>query len=426
VALQTTHTADTSTIIPVHVGRQAIYDRDGVVVAYELLFRDTAQAADAASRGTYATSQVIVAAFSDFGVAKLVGNHACFVNVTREFLVGELPLPFDPAQVGIEILADVPVDTTVLAGVEALATHGFTIAVDLPQPGGSQEALLPLASYVKIDMLANDEAAVTAAVDRCAAYPHLHLIAERLETPAALDMAMSLGFQLFQGHALGRPHALKTATLAPVQPRRIQLLVELNSAEPDLNLVSTLVQSDPALSLRVLRLVNAAASGLRRTVSSIAEAVTLIGLRQLRQWVTLMVIGDTAGGDEAALAAAVTHARLCHRLAERRGIDPDSAFTTGLLNAIGKLLAVPTDVLAAELPVGSDLKAALVDHDGPLAAIIDTVHAYEHGTVTHPDVTTDMLDAITWTNTWVHTTVSPTPAGGAPAVAGKGRLSSPV
>src|SRR3954469_10159357 len=101
----------------VHVGRQAVYDRSGNVVAYELLFRDAPDAERATARGTYATSQVIVAAFTEFGIRELVGDRPWSVNVRGDFLVGALPCPSEPYQAGLEILADVEVDDQVLAGV---------------------------------------------------------------------------------------------------------------------------------------------------------------------------------------------------------------------------------------------------------------------------------------------------------------------
>jgi c-di-GMP-related signal transduction protein len=390
---------DTYATRPVHVGRQAIYDRDGDVVAYELLFRDKAEAIDATHRSSYATSQVIVATFTDFGIEELVGDHVCFVNVTREFLVGELPLPFDAARVGLEILADVRVDDSVLAGVAALAEQGYTIAVDQFGVEHGQESLLPYATYAKIDMLVDDRQQTSAAIERCAAYPHVQLIAERLETPAAVHTAISLGFELFQGHALGRPHGLKTATLGPLRLQRIRLLVELNSGEVDLERAAAIVREDPGLSLRVLRLVNTAATGMPRRVSSITEAVMLLGTSRLQQWVTLMLMADVADGDEGALAAAVTHARLCQLVAERRGVRGDSAFTAGLLTAVGELLGEPADQMANQLPLSDELTAALTHRTGPIAEVLHTVRTYEQGLSTGGDITADMLDAIRWANT---------------------------
>src|SRR5690349_11830527 len=53
--------ADGSGVTPtpgvVHVGRQALYDRSGDAVGYELLFRRDAAAVTATERGAYATSQ---------------------------------------------------------------------------------------------------------------------------------------------------------------------------------------------------------------------------------------------------------------------------------------------------------------------------------------------------------------------------------
>ena len=91
----------------VHVGRQPIFDRAGDVVGYELLFRGSLDAVEAARRDTYATSQVIVNAFTEFGIAEVVGDRPCFINLTREFLVGDLPLPFGPEQVVLEVLETV-------------------------------------------------------------------------------------------------------------------------------------------------------------------------------------------------------------------------------------------------------------------------------------------------------------------------------
>jgi c-di-GMP-related signal transduction protein len=384
--------------LPVHVGRQPIYHRTGDVAAYELLFRADAGAVDASDRSSFATSRVIVAAFTDFGVEALVGNHPCFVNVTREFLVGDLPLPFEPGRVGLEVLADITIDDAVRDGVAALARRGFQIAVDQSGTEPGQEALLPYATHAKIDMLVDDEATINVALSRCALYPHVQLIAERLESPAAVDTATALGFQLLQGHALGRPRALNAMALGPLRLRRIHLLVELNKADVDLDRVVPMVQTDPGLALRVLRLVNSAASGTRRTVSSIAEAVMLLGTRQLQQWVTLMVIADITEGDEAALTSAATHARLCRLVAERRRLNGDTAFTAGLLVAVSDLFGLPVADLAAELPLAEELREALVTGTGALADVIETVHVYRAGYAFDGEMTADMLDAIRWSN----------------------------
>ncbi|MET0424838.1 MAG: EAL domain-containing protein, partial [Actinoplanes sp.] len=91
----------------VHVGRQPIFDVHGDVFAYELLFRGSINAVAAGRQDTYATSTVIVNAFTEFGIREVAGDRLCFINLTREFLTGQVTLPFGPGQVVLEVLETV-------------------------------------------------------------------------------------------------------------------------------------------------------------------------------------------------------------------------------------------------------------------------------------------------------------------------------
>ena len=198
------------------MGRQPVYDRGGDVIGYELLFREGAHATTATRRNAYATSQVIIAAFTEFGLPELVGDRPCFVNLTREFLVGELPVPFDYNQTVLEVLETIHVDDEVVTGIRNLVDRGYTIALDDFVYTDHTALLLPLASFVKVDMLDADPSTLQDTVTRLRRHPHLTLVAERLETEQQLTYAADLGFDLFQGHVLGRPPATVIIYLRPV------------------------------------------------------------------------------------------------------------------------------------------------------------------------------------------------------------------
>lgn len=396
----------------VHVGRQPIYDRTGDVIAYELLFRDAAGATRASERSAEATGRVIVSAFTEFGLDQLVGERACFINVTREFLVGDFPIPFDPNQSVLEVVETVQVDDAVVAGVRKLAEQGYTIALDDFTPG-THERLLEFATYVKIDLLDVDSAAVADAVRRCRAFPQIQLIAERLETEDDLQRAMELGFTYFQGHVLGHPHVVSTPTLSPARVNRLQLLVELAAAEVDFDEVVRLVARDPALSFRLLQATNSAASGLSSRVSSVHEAAVLLGLDRVRQWVTLMLLSDLSTAGEDQLADAMTRARACGATAGQLGRPADPAFTAGLLSGVAELTGQPPSEVAGRLPLSPDLVAALVDGAGPLGQILTAVRDYENGDpaalaalLTPDEAVRTYLDALRW-STDVLRSVSP-------------------
>ncbi|GII05858.1 EAL and HDOD domain-containing protein [Planobispora takensis] len=379
----------------IHIGRQPIHDVTGALVAYELLFRSHSQAQGATARGAEATSQVIVNAFSEFGLERLTGSHLCFINLTREFLVGELPLPFDSGPVVLEVLETIRIDEEVIAGVRKLAEQGFAIALDDFVLGNDHERLLEIASYVKIEVSGVDPDLLRSRVEACRAYPGLRLVAERLETEADLQLAKDLGFTLFQGYLLGKPRVLSLDTLAPSRLRHLELISKLADEDTDIEQVAAIVTADPALSYRILRATNSAAAGLWHRIASVNDAIMVLGTERLRHWVTLMLLSDVVddgqGVDTERMSHILTRARLCQLLSRSLGLPSDKAFTVGLLSGIADLLGVPPQELVSHLSLSKDVSAALIDQCGPLGSVVTTAKAYEQGEMPDPQDETAQL-----------------------------------
>ncbi|GAA0709308.1 HDOD domain-containing protein [Dactylosporangium roseum] len=391
----------------VHVGRQPIYDRSGAVVAYELLFRGRFDAVDAEHRDTFATSQVITNTFTEFGIAEIAGDRPCFINLTREFLVGELPLPFEPDRVVLEVLETVAVDDEVVAGAARLVAAGYRVALDDFVLGLGHERLLGLASYVKLDLLDTDPAQLDELIAISRRQPGVRLVGERVESAAELALADRYDCELRQGYALSRPEVLTATTLAPSRLSRLRLLGALGAADSNLDEVLRVIIDDPALALRLLRACNSAAIAPARPVTSLRQAVVLLGLGQIRQWAMLMVVSDVAGGTVEQLADAVTRARLCQHLAAGVGAAPDSAFTAGLISSVAALLDTTPAALAAQLPLADDLVDAIVAGQGPVGRALGLADAYLTGrtvAAAADNPARKYLDALRWSTRVVDAT----------------------
>lgn len=346
---------------------------------YELLFRESAEARTATKATAYATSQVIVNAFTEFGLPDLVGDRICFVNLTRDFLVGALPIPVPPEQAVLEVLETISIDEEVVSGVCALVEQGYQIALDDFTWGRGHEQLLPVASFVKLDLLgAVPEQAEKIAKD-CRGYPRLRLIGERLESRADLALARRLGCELFQGYALGRPQVMSARVVSPSRLQYVELMCVLSQPDVETSEVIAIVTGDPALSFRLLRASNSAAVAANRRISSIHEAIVLVGPAKIREWVSLMLLSDLAEGDEARLATATIRARLCQLVASQIGAPVDAAFTSGLLLAVAELIGTPVGELVSGLPLSDEVSSALVGRLGRLGRVLDIVEAYEAG-----------------------------------------------
>ena len=363
----------------VHVGRQPIHDADGRIVAYEVLFRSGAEDEHAERGDTSATVRVIANTFGEFGLTDLAGGLPCFVNLTREFLTGRLPLPFGPEHAVLEVLETVIVDDEVVAGVTELVEQGYRIALDDFVRGSSQERLLELASVVKLDVLDTGPEELSEIAALCRRYPEITLLGERLETTEHVRLARQLGCTLFQGYALGRPKVYSARSLSASRVRQLELLAELSGEDVDMSRVVALVGREPSLALRLLRVTNSVSAALSRRVSSLHEAVVMLGIRRVREWVALMVLGDmTPDSDDARLAEAVARARMCQQIAEQVAVEGDMAFTAGLLVGVADLLGTPMETLLGGLPVAAELTDALVHGEGPLGRVVRAVIAYDH------------------------------------------------
>jgi len=113
--------------------------------------------------------------------------------------------------------------------------------------------------------------------------------------------------------------------------------------------IAKILQEDPAMSVKVLKLTNSAFYGLSREIESVKQAVVIVGLEAIKNLVLSASVLDMFKGKDIdqefqdkfwrhSLAVGFC-ARLLARRARARGmIDPDSAFSGGLLHDIGKVI----------------------------------------------------------------------------------------
>lgn len=107
------------------------------------------------------------------------------------------------------------------------------------------------------------------------------------------------------------------------------------------------VQTDPALTARILKLINSAYYGLRNPVTSISQAVTLLGRQQLQQVMTGTVLAGVFKDFDITDFPLRDFWRHCVKTAiiarhlamqNARVIDHEAFFTAGLLHDIGWLV----------------------------------------------------------------------------------------
>jgi c-di-GMP-related signal transduction protein len=363
----------------VHVGCQPIYDSNRLIFGYELFFRDSSNAESAAKRTTSATSDVIRNVFSEPNTEKLIGGRRWFINVTRDFLVGDTELPISPARVVLEITDSAEPDYEMLRSIQALAKAGYRVAIDRLTVDDCREQILPFASYVKIDMHTTSRDDLKKIANSCSGFNNISMIGMCIETDSDLTLAQSLPCRLFQGYLLARPRTISTRTISPSRSHYFELIKALNDDnDTDISAIASIVKTDPALSLMTLHACNAAASGLSHHVTSIDRAVSLAGRSQLRRWTYLLMTCEFVESDQSNLTSIIEWSRLYQLLAPRLGVLADVGFLAGILSESAQLLGTPIGDFVAQFPISGDVATSIVERSGPIGQLLDLVSAYQN------------------------------------------------
>ncbi len=194
----------------VGVARQAIFDRDGRIFGYEMLFRmppaSQAPVMTTEAQHERATAEVVRAMVLRQATAGGDRDALLFVNFPRAFLVGDLPLLLPPDRLVVEVLEHVVPDDELIGGVRKLRRRGYRLAVDDWGGEDGRDQLIAECQFVKIDLGLVEPGALgdlVAGVNR--RWPQVSVVVERLETAADVALARDCGADLFQGFHLDAP-----------------------------------------------------------------------------------------------------------------------------------------------------------------------------------------------------------------------------
>lgn len=389
------------------VGRQPIFDRAREVFGYELLFRGvTAEKLSGGEASSEAmTSDVLVRIGLDCGLPAVVGDRRIFVVTPRSFITGDFDVPFAPDRVVLEIPNSEARDAELLDGCRRLADGGFALSLSNYDWRDGDEPFLELCSMVKLDTYSVEAEETRFRLERARKFD-VKTIAARVETHTQLAECEEMGFDLFQGYVLSRPVVVQGNALSPQRATLLRLVDKVCDPDTETAELGAIVETDPGLAQRLLRLAGAgAANGMRRGVKSIREAVVLLGREQLRSWLFLMLTSDARTAIPEQVGLALTRAKMCELIAAVTDCpERESAFTAGMVSALDLILEAPLAVIVEQMGLDPSLEDAVVDHTGQLGRILADVLAWEIGLTwirspLDPQVIEQSyLEALAWTN----------------------------
>ncbi|MEO8857203.1 MAG: HDOD domain-containing protein [Burkholderiaceae bacterium] len=392
------------------IARQAIVDRTGAIFGYELFDRSIPMASHSAA----SDAQLLFNVLSHADNSALIDNKTMFVNCTHASLAGGHLDLVQPDRIVLELP---PIEGNNLQEigdrVQALTDahkRGFRLAFKHNVLVSAYAQWLPLASFIKIDLLVLKPELVERVVKLARHSSDAQLIAEKVETAQQHALLESLGVALLQGFWFAKPVLVPGQSVRPAHAVIIQL-INLVRKQASTAEIEEVLKHDASLSFNLLRFINSSGFGLSVEITSFRHAVMILGLKKLFRWAALLLTTSRADGVAPAVGAtAIVRGRLMELLAAEL-LPPeecDNAFVVGVFSLLDTMLGMPMDKALDAISLPESVVAALLLRRGPLAPLLALTEACESSDadnfarwteelqLTNHQVNFAHLDALAW------------------------------
>jgi len=372
--------------VNIFVGRQPILDIQGKILGYELLYRNSEKNSFPNVNPEKATIELLVNTFQLIGVDRISGSHLSFINFTAKLLTEDVFESLDPKMVVIEILEDVEITPSLITKMYRLKEMGFEIALDdfvLAEEYEQNSTLFTLIKYIKVDVLATTTEEKRKIEKFLAKYPHIILLAEKVETERQYLLAKEAGYTLFQGYYFAKPEIIKGYEIPQNVINHFQIIEKINSEDASIKEIAGLIKKNISLSYNLLRFINSPVIGIPQKITSIQQAIVLMGLTEMRKWMHVLALREirfqTANGRIHALTNySLGRAKLCELLAiHKRKKNVDEYFLAGLFSLLNVIMGKEWEDILSNVPLSNVVNETLRGNQTEISTYLEVAEAAE-------------------------------------------------
>ena len=368
-----------------YVGRQPIFDKDGVCFGYELLYRSC----DVNNIATFqdsakATARVIVNLIHNIGLSSIIGQKVGYINVDETMLFSDVILLLPKEHFGFEILEHTKVSLALYERVKHLHSLGYRFSLDDFDCSDIMiehyEPLFPYIEMIKVDIQAIGIPALKDSISKLTKY-NIPLLAEKIETMEEHEACAQLDFLFFQGYFFEKPIILSGKKIEPNTLNALRLIncIQENS---DVAHISHKFATCPDLVYNLLHHVNSGAYHFQQKITSIKQMVLLLGPQKIISWLGLFLYGipqNRPFGTEI-FNNAKFRAKVMEELALacNKAELANKAFLTGSLSLIDAYLNIPMLEFLNNAQLDDEIKTALLFREGFLGELLKIATEMNH------------------------------------------------
>ena len=307
-----------------------------------------------------------------------------FVRCTREMLLSNLVELLPSQNTVLQLPADalrVPegtgLDPAVIICCAALRKKGYRLALEGVTPGELKHPLIELIDYVMLDFQATDRETrreIYRMVNGTKAKP----VASKVEKTEEMEAAKREGCQYFQGFFLTSSAVAARRTIPTNQVICLRLMAALSEESTEVKQIESMVMMDTSLTYQLLRRVNSVAYSLNSRVTSIRNALVIVGNDEFRKLVSGALADVFASSQSKTLITiALERAKFCEVLAPRLSQQGPKLYLLGMLSLVDIILQIPMAQVMETLPLDGDMKSALKGEQSQMGIVLELVRGYQ-------------------------------------------------
>jgi EAL and modified HD-GYP domain-containing signal transduction protein len=362
-----------------YIVRQAILDKKQQAVGYEVIYTETlggdGDISDVSAANTIETF------LSGGSTDRFFEGKTAFLTFTINLLDKSIPRMFTQNKLIIQVDDALITNPKSHKLINKYYQQGYKFAVLDFEFAPRFFSLLDIVDYIKVNFKNYQSMSLNNIISIGNSFGK-KVIAYNIDCKEAYDKAVECGCTYFQGSYVSERLPTTVAKTNYLQSNFFLLMCAVTKDEPDIDEIESIVSRDVTLTFSLLRLVNSAYFALRNRARSVKQALVILGLGQLKQWIYLLSFKQEDGSmPDELLKVSFLRATFASELvgfATNMPISKSEAYLLGMFSTLGKLMQCNLEDALAQLPISDEIKDALLRGEGRTGLLYKLVIAYEN------------------------------------------------
>ncbi len=363
------------------VSNQPVFNPQGVTNAYELSYCFASYSDDVSDEKVKPEEIAEAKEYLRVNFDVIFDKKIAYVHFSPRLLRENFHEMFMKDKLIVEVTTEMLADPVSLQKCMQLKRLGYSIAFSDLLYSEDNIEFFNFADVVRFDVN-SDADDISLTVKKCREKGKLVMV-DNVETQDQFEFARETGVDYIVGSFFSKPVLETKRSGGPMIKTFLQILALLYSPDPNIEYISAIISTDPVLTIKLLKVINQLCAEKGNTVSTVHQALVLLGIDRLKEWIYLVGLQRLNRNSPAEiLRLALFRARFCERIARNSsgGVGSRSMeiYLMGLISIVTGTDDEALTKALEDLPVSDEIKKSIVG-GGIFSEIYHLSCAFEKG-----------------------------------------------